>query len=304
MYYKNRYLLLEIFPKDSNEPITFDINWKITFSVNKNASSDYLSFNTANISIFNMNSKTRALIASKGLKVRLSAGYEDLNGVIFEGVVNNIVVTKEGTDIITTLYCASDLSALSNDASETLNNVNVSDYLTNLCKKNGISINIKKINKQLTEYTVDGSVSQTIARICSIFGLSYSIDNGTINIVDKNITSDEINNNDIIPVSPTTGLLGNPNITEEGCNIKTLLDCRYHVNGYYKLEAPFASYNLNNLELRPEAVIGGELNALAFIDTQTYNGIYMILSMQFNGDTRGNAWYSSIRGSKLWSKEK
>lgn len=304
MYYKDRYLLLEVWPKYADKPVTFNADWKITFDVNKNASSDYMSFNTAEISIYNMRSDTREFLATEEPKVRLSAGYQDLNGVIFEGIVNNITVEKEKGDIITTLFCSSDLTALSNDVSDTINGISVYDYLTNLCKKNGISISMKKTDKSINEYTVDGSVSQTISRICSLFGLSYSLDNGVVRIVDKDISSEDVREDEIIVVTPTTGLIGNPNITEEGCNIKTLLDCRYHVNGYYRLEAPFAAYNLNNLTLRPNAVVGGELNALAFVDEHTYNGTYMILSMQFNGDTRGNAWYSSIRGSKLWPRAK
>lgn len=304
MYYKDRYLLLEIWSKYADKPVTFNVDWKITFDITKNASSDYMSFNTAEISVYNMRSDVRELLSEYGLKIRLSAGYKELNGVIFEGVVNNVTVEKETNDIITTFFCASDLTALSNDVSDTLNGINVTDYLTNLCKKNNISLDIKRINKSITQYTIDGSVSQTIARVCSLFGLSYSIDNGIIRIVSKDISADDIKEDEIIVVTPTTGLIGNPNITEEGCNIKTLLDCRYHVNGFYRLEAPFAAYNLNDLTLRPEAVIGGELNALAHIDEHTYNGTYMILSMQLNGDTRGNAWYTSIRGSKLWPRAK
>lgn len=304
MYYKDRYLLLEIWSKYADNPVTFDIDWKITFDITKNASSDYMSFNTAEISVYNMRSDVRELLSEYGLKIRLSAGYKELNGVIFEGVVNNVTVEKESTDIITTFFCASDLTALSNDVSDTLNGINVTDYLTNLCKKNNISLDIKRIDKSITQYTVDGSVSQTIARVCSLFGLSYSIDNGVIRIVSKDISANDVKDDEVIVVTPTTGLIGNPNITEEGCNIKTLLDCRYHVNGFYRLEAPFAAYNLNDLTLRPETVAGGELNALAHIDEHTYNGTYMILSMQLNGDTRGNAWYTSIRGSKLWPRAK
>lgn len=299
MYYKDRYLLLEIWPKYANKPITFNVDWKITFDIVKNASSDYMSFNTAEISIYNMRSDVREMLSEYGLKVRLSAGYEELNGVIFEGVVNNVTVEKESTDIITTFFCASDLAALSNDVSDTLNGVNVTDYLTNLCKKNNISLDMKRVDKSITEYTIDGSVANTISRICSLFGLSYSIDNGVVRIISNDVSQEDVKEDEIIVVTPTTGLIGNPNITEEGCNIKTLLDCRYHVNGFYRLEAPFASYNLNNLTLRPEAVLGGELNTLARIDEHTYNGTYMILSMQINGDTRGNAWYTSIRGVSL-----
>lgn len=304
MYYKNRYLNLEVWPQYADKPITFNVDWKITFDINKNASSDYMSFNTAEISIYNMTSEVRSLISQAGLKVRLDAGYEDLHKVIFEGVVNNVTVEKEATDIITTLYCSSDLTGLANDVSDTLNGVNITDYLSNLCKKNGIRLEMKRIDKSITEYSVDGSVAQTIARICSLFGLSYSVDNGMIRIISDDIASNDVREDEIIVITPTTGMLGNPEITEEGCNIKTLLDCRYHVNGYYRLEAPFATYNLNNLTVRPEAVLGGELNATAFIDKKTYNGVYMILSMQFKGDTRGNAWYSQLRGSRLWPRAK
>lgn len=304
MQYKNRYLNLEVWPKYADKPVTFGVDWRITFDITKNASSDYLSFNTAEIEIYNMTSETRALISQEGLRIRLDAGYEDLHKVIFEGVVNNVTVVKENVDIITTLFCSSDMTALSNDVSETLNGINITDYLSNLCKKNGIKLEMKKIDKSITEYSVDGSVSQTIARICSLFGLTYSIDDGMIRIISKDVKSDDVKDNEAILVTPTTGMLGNPDITEEGCNVKTLLDCRHHVNGYYKLEAPFASYNLNNLTVRPEAVLGGELNAIAFIDSRTYNGIYMVLSMQIKGDTRGNAWYTLLRGSRLWPRAK
>lgn len=304
MQYKNRYLNLEVWPKYADKPVTFGVDWRITFDITKNASSDYLSFNTAEIEIYNMTSETRALISQEGLRVRLDAGYEDLHKVIFEGVVNNVTVVKENVDIITTLFCSSDMTALSNDVSETLNGINITDYLSNLCKKNGIKLEMKKIDKSITEYSVDGSVSQTIARICSLFGLTYSIDDGMIRIISKDVKSDDVKDSEAILVTPTTGMLGNPDITEEGCNVKTLLDCRHHVNGYYKLEAPFASYNLNNLTVRPEAVLGGELNAIAFIDSRTYNGIYMVLSMQIKGDTRGNAWYTLLRGSRLWPRAK
>lgn len=304
MQYKNRYLNLEVWPKYADKPVTFGVDWRITFDITKNASSDYLSFNTAEIEIYNMTSETRALISQEGLRVRLDAGYEDLHKVIFEGVVNNVTVVKENVDIITTLFCSSDMTALSNDVSETLNGINITDYLSNLCKKNGIKLEMKKIDKSITEYSVDGSVSQTIARICSLFGLTYSIDDGMIRIISKDVKSDDVKDSEAILVTPTTGMLGNPDITEEGCNVKTLLDCRHHVNGYYKLEAPFASYNLNNLTVRPEAVLGGELNAIAFIDSRTYNGIYMVLSIQIKGDTRGNAWYTLLRGSRLWPRAK
>lgn len=302
MYYKDRYLLIEIWQPNSDKPITFNEEWKIVFNVDKNASSDFMSFNTATVSIYNMNSSTRGKISMQGLNIRIYAGYQDLHGKIFNGVINNITVSKDNTDIVTTLYCASDLNGLENDVSDTINSMNLTDYLINLCNKNGIPLKINRINKSIVEYSIDGSVSDTIVRLCSMFGLSYSIDDGVIRIVDKNIKSDDVNDNEIILLTPSTGLLGNPEITEEGCNVRSLLDYRHHVNGYYKLEAPFASYNLNSLNVRPNAVLGGELNALAFIDKKTYNGVYMILSMNIQGDTRGNAWYTNLRGSRLWPK--
>ena len=98
-------------------------------------------------------------------------------------------------------------------------------------------------------------------------------------------------------------MIGNPTVIESGIRFKALLQPELKVNDYFRLEAPYADYNLNELEKRPNAVLGTELNTIAHVTTRNYNGVYMALSLIFSGDTRGNDWCTSVEGARLGFKQ-
>lgn len=298
MYYKDRYLSIELWLPLASKPIIFNQDWRITFDIIKNASTDYNSFNTAEVSIYNIEPNLINQMSQAGSHIKIVGGYKDLYGLLFTGIVNNVVITKDDTDIITTLHCASEISSLSNDATDCIT-MNVTDYLRNLCDKNNIKHDIAQINKDLIKYSVDKTVIEAIKEICTLFDLTYSIDNGVLRVTPKNISMESVSKTDIVTIDPTTGLIGNPNIGDAECRIKSLIDYRYHVNGYFNLQAKYATYNISQLAYRPNAILGNQLNALMYIDKNSYNGTYMILYMSINGDTRGNNWYTELGGIKL-----
>lgn len=82
MKYINRYLKLSLITPDiagfagSDGVYNFNADWKITFNVRKASSATFLSFNEAEISIWNMTERVRRKIAQAGCMVVLDAGYE------------------------------------------------------------------------------------------------------------------------------------------------------------------------------------------------------------------------------------
>ena len=313
MKYINRYLKLSLITPDiagfagSGGVYNFNADWKITFNVRKSSSATFLSFNEAEISIWNMTERVRRKIAQAGCMVVLDAGYEKKHGQIFNGLVSNIVTTKNGPDIVTTLYCMSDQAKYYKPIEQTARNVAVKDLIVQLCKNVGASYQVSHLQElagQIVNRSYSGPFSKVIAMICADYKIYVGLDNGFLDFRDKKETAENILPEDVRVFTPNTGMIGNPQVTETGVDIKNLIVPDIRVNDYFKLQADYAAYNLSELTRTPNKVLGGELNAFQFIDTHSYNGIFMALSINFMGDTRGNEWSVSIQGSRIWNKNK
>lgn len=297
-----RYLDLQFKVPNQETGPCFNVDWKITFTISKAASADCLSFNTAEISIYNTTAQTVSLLSQRGITVRLDAGYEALHGVIFSGVVNNVTTTKRGADIVTTFYCTSDTFEYSKPIEKTVQNVSVTDLIKNLCDGIGASYKIFVNRKDVVKSSYSGTFSKVLAMICADFGIVYSLDNGFLSFTDRNITTEQAAKLTKMTFTPETGMIGNPQVTETGVTFRNLITPKLMVNDIFSLYAKYAEYNLKDLTRTPNKVLGGELNAFAFLDTQNYNGNYMALALKFNGDTRGNAWFIEVQGSRIWNK--
>lgn len=303
MKYINRYLRLTIQNRLTANPMIFDDSWKIVFNIHKLASSNYLSFNTAEISVYNLTSEYRTTLSQTNYSITLDAGYQEKHGVVFEGVINNVAHVRQGTDIITTFYCASNTSQYDKDASASVQNMTVTDLISMLCEKVSVNYELPFTRSEVVSRSFIGTFAQVIASICSDYRISAAIDNGTLIFKDKEKDPSTINKASIYTYTPDTGLLGNPMINERGVSFRSFINSDAQVNSYFKLYAPYAAYNLGNLTRRPNTVVGGSLNAMAFIDTQSYEGLYMMLSLSVSGDTRGNTWYTDVEGSRIWNRE-
>lgn len=299
MRYVDRYLRLSIWPDGSETPLTFGVDWKITFRVRKNAASDFLSFNQAEISVYNMAPAVREKLSREGKKVSLVAGYKSHNGSIFEGVLNNCTITKQGTDITTTFYCSSGSSGFDKGVEACLQNVSVTDFLRQILDKNGLQYILPFTRKDIISKSYSGTLGEVLAIICGEYNISCGIDNGVLIFADNTKTAGQVSEAETMTFTPNTGLLGNPTQTFQGMNIRALINPDMKINNYFTLYAPYADYNLGDLSVNPELVLGNKNNIPARIDTTTYNGTYMALSIVITGDTRGNAWYMDIEGSSI-----
>lgn len=302
MNYVNRYLRLNVYPQGTSNPVVFDTTWRIQFRVKKFASSNYLSFNQAEISVYNMTSELRTTLAQRDMSITLIAGYEDKKNPIFDGVINNVVTSKSGTDLITTFYCSSNIRNYNEPVQISTQNMTVTDVLKKICTEHGIRYELPFTRAEIIAKSYSGTLAKVVAMICYDYKLSAGIDNGVLVFKNKLQTASSIADDSVYTFTPNTGMLGSPTVNERGVSLQSLLNPDIRVNDYFKLYAPYANYNLNTLTNRPNAVLGGELNAMAFIDTSTYNGLYMALSLEFQGDTRSNSWYTHVEGSRVWDR--
>ena len=297
--YINRYLRLSIWPENANEPAVFGQDWKITFRVRKCASATFMSYNTAEISVYNMTTALQEKLSKRYLAVKLDAGYESMHDFIFVGYVYNAVTTKRTTDLITTFYCVSNMQAYEKLINECVNNMTVKDLIEKLCKENGISYSVQTKRKDVVQRSLTGTLGKTLTKLCSEYKITMSLDNGKLVFKDEEVPAETLHKSDIKVFTPNSGMLGNPTVTEVGIRFKSLLQPGLQVNDYFRLEAPYADYNLSNLNTAPGMVEGGSVNAYAHIETHTYKGVYSALSIVSSGDTRGNAWYTEVEGRRV-----
>lgn len=186
------------------------------------------SSNTAHstIKVYNLSSKTRELIESKGNYIILRAGYaqdiiddpvEDLP-IVFVGQIEEFDTTKEGHDLVTVLYCS--------DGQYLLDAVRVSkkfgslgspasygdiiEYLVGVYEENGVSrgdiittwveqpnnyvelpaVKGKPANYMLVNgYSITGFLHQAMDNICKQLGYVNYITNGKIYVHPKDYTA-------------------------------------------------------------------------------------------------------------------
>ena len=100
------------------------------------------------------------------------------------------------------------------------------------------------------------------------------MENGTINLVSLSDYPED----EIINLDSTSGLIGSPQQTEDGVTFKCLLNPRIKINSTVHIDP--------TLIIERQYSDGSEQGRILDQD-----GTYRIISLNIQGDTRGNDWY-------------
>lgn len=255
---------------------------RITFEVEKSNEGKPA---PANISIYNLSDKSRALFEGVGTRVILSAGYESNFGVIFSG---NIVrakqkkkksIVKETTqhryeevDIITEIEAADGHNKYrtSYTARAFPPGTKVRDVLSALTTDFGLTANIDlEAIAEDAQYAQGFSACQEtrylLDDICKTYGLEWSIQNEILQIISK----DKTTKFGAILLTPKTGLIGSPVKTTNGCEFKSLLQPSIIPGASVKLESKF------------------------------FNGLYKVQKVTHKGDSHEGDFYSECEATAI-----
>lgn len=283
---------------------------KFTFRVNQ---SDFTTPNEATIRVYNLAHQTALAAESEFSRVTLSAGYEGSSqfGVIFDG---DIKQTRRGRDMGHTVNSFLDIRAADGDAAllsgfvgETLqaNATAAAQQFAAL----GVAAKLKK------GFTMDlppgalsrGKVLYGMARdYYRSLGLSHngrvSVQQGRAQMVsiDSYIPTN-VPGAEIVVLNFATGMVGVPEVTQEGVKTKCLLNPNIIVSGVVQL---------NNSDIQDLLLSGEQLRWPGRLDNPaTYPGLkpitiegdgyYKVLVCEHCGDTRGRDWYTEITGLAL-----
>jgi len=254
------------------------------FSIQKTMSSIP---NRSTLQIYNLSPKTRNSITS-GKRVIIEAGYEKgQHGLIYDG---DIVVVVNGA--MNGINKITQIVAQDGDLFLNSGFINVSyangqksiDYFNQAVGAAGGE----------TDSVTDDAKESTLPRGKAMFGNTgdymrqfakneealFFIDDGKINIV----KAADPPRGEVVCLSPASGLIGTPEMSEDGIKGKCLLNPMLKLNGLVHIDN--SHVELTTGFSLATSITGGGLST----------GIYKIIQFTHTGDTRGNDWYTEFVG--------
>lgn len=260
----------------------------IKFAVKR---SDTMTPNIADIRVYNLEEQTAIRIRKEFTTVILQAGYPGNFGVIFRGNIKQVIVGRESA---TDTYI--DIIAGDGDRAYNFSVINqtlaagatqtdqVQSAIASMAQK---GVTAGKVDSSTTQPLPRGKVMWGNARdymraAAQNSGNNWSIQDEKINFIPKKSYLP----GEAVVLTSKTGMINAPEQTNEGVNVKCLINPRLAVAGRVHLDnASIQRYKINLSVPNSPQNIPPPINA---------DGIYYILVVEHNGDNRGIEWYSSL----------
>lgn len=261
---------------------------RIKFTVKR---SDTMTPNVADIRVYNLEEKTALRIRKEFTKVVLQAGYESNFGVIFQGNIKQVIIGRESaTDTFIDIVAGdgdraynfaivnATLAAGSTQADQ------VGAAIASMVPK---GVGEGYIGDMPPEKLPRGKVMYGNARnylrdVAQSTDKSWSIQDEKVTFVPKKSYLP----GERVVLTSKTGMIGTPQQTNEGVNVKCLLNPNIKIGGRVQIDnASIQRYKINLSVPNSPANIPAPLTA---------DGVYYVLVAEHTGDTRGVDWYTTL----------
>jgi hypothetical protein len=260
----------------------------IKFSVKR---SDTQTPNSADIMVYNLDENTAQQIKKEFTKVVLQAGYESNFGVIFQGNIKQVLIGRENA---TDTY----LNIIAGDGDNAYNFAIVNQTLAAGCsapdqikaaldpmQKKDVSMGtvmVAKDQKLPRGKVMYGASKKYLRSLAATNAAAWSIQDGKLNFLPLRTYL----KGEAVLINSKTGMIGRPEQTNEGLNVKTLLNPLFKISGRVKINnADVAQFKINL------TVPGSPANTPPQLRE---DGYYYIMVVEYVGDTRGQDWFSSL----------
>jgi hypothetical protein len=242
---------------------------RMSFDIVKSINSKTNSSNNCELVITNLSDTTLNEI-KKDYKLKIYAGYKQQTALIFVGDITNVEVELSNANKNVIINAIEELNTVDNKKSSISFNKNAktSNIISVISSKFGIPV--KKLSSGVIKshksgFSFIGSLRDVLTKICNNSQLEWSMDNGTIQIIENNGT-----NNEQYLINKNTGMLSIPKTLDNknrnnGWEIQTLLNPNYKIHGIVKVQSE--KMDIENCR---------------------------IVSIKHTGDTHGNKWKSIL----------
>lgn len=265
--------------------------------------SDVETPNTLHVRIYNLKPQTVQKIGTEYNTITLQAGYERGNfGVIFSGAIKQVATGRENnvdsyvdiwgadgdlwyTDAVVNETLAAGatqqdvIAAILSAKTSTGTNIKFAEDATGLISGAGLG---------LVGATSRGRVLWGMARDyardwANTNGFRWSLQNGEFVVVP--ITG--YRPGEAVVLSSTTGLVGVPEVTDDGVHVRALLNPLIRIGCLVQI----AQADINRITMQQQGLSYGSPST-AIVTTAA--GFYRVMQAEFFGDSRGNDWYVDL----------
>ncbi len=253
---------------------------------------------TAEIRVYNLKKDTaQKFIKMEYQNIRLAVGYQGALGDIFNGT---IVYVRMGRETPTETYL--DLYAQGSDVAHNEAYVNKTlkkgstgsdafDAIAKSFKEYGVKIGYKPedLLKKLVfnrPYTLYGAAKDLMRDLARSTGSSWNISNKELVMLPNNSKGLE---GGIRKVNSRSGMIGMPIQSTNGIIVRMLIDPSIKVNSQIQVDEGSIQRAEVNLTYG-----GAPLNDVPFLPSIASDGIYRVVAIDYNGDTRGIPWYQDL----------
>lgn len=263
---------------------------RIKFSVKH---SESMTPNVADIRVYNVQADTAIAIRKEFTRVILQAGYPGNLGVIFQGNIKQVIIGRESaTDTFIDLICGDGDRAYNfaivnttlKSGSSPMDQINAA---SNSMSDKGVTLGTPgtlpatQLPRAKPMY---GNSRDYLRNIAQTTEQSWSIQNEKITFIPvKSYLPGTA-----VVLTSDTGMIGTPQQTNEGVNVKCLLNPLIRPGTRIKIDnASVARLKLNLSDPNDPVNVAPPLSA---------DGTYYVLLTSHEGDTRNVSWYTSVVG--------
>lgn len=252
--------------------------------------------NICNLTIYNLNAKTENQIIYEGYRLVLEAGYKGNPGQIFDGEVLMCTRSKlNGTDMVLNILAMdgssfyefgfANFSITKGQSARTIVN--------NIANKAASPISLAYASPALDKITlskgaaVHGLARQTLTDLAKSINGTWFIEGNKLHVIAYSDKAAGLPmGKQAVELNAKTGLLGNPQQQTQGITARSLLNPAIQLYGLVHIS--------NSLITEQMVTIGSFSAGITKKWALDPEGIYRVISSDFNGDTRGNNWYTDF----------
>jgi hypothetical protein len=256
---------------------------------------DYQTPNSLDARIYNLADSTMQRISKEFTRVVLQAGYPENFGLIFDGTIKQTRIGRENQTDNYIDITAADGDEAYNFATLALSLAagarpadSVQGFLQAMAK-GGVSGGYQP--EFSSSGSVRGEVHYGLARdelreFCENNNCTWSIQDGKLTLVP--VTS--YIPGEIPKISAATGMIGIPEQTPNGIQVRVLLNPAIKIGQRIKLD----NTAINKLRFGVDVQSQANNDVLARYVKTNADGIYYVMAADHYGDTRGEVWYSDL----------
>jgi hypothetical protein len=264
-------------------------NFRIKFSVKR---SNAMTPNVADIKVFNLSQQTQLQIQKEFTRVVLQAGYEGNAGVIFAGSIKQTIIGRESaTDTFIEIIAGDgDLAYNFAVVSQSLAKGSTPQTQVNAAVAAMAPMGTTAGGNTVVPATqvlprgkvMFGNARTYLRNVAQSQNQNWSIQNEKVVFVPQ----DAYLPGTVVVLNSQTGMVGTPQQTLQGVNVKALLNPQIQIATRVQLD------NATIQKLAIDLSVPG--SAAAIPAPLTTDGVYFVLVVDHTGDTRGVEWYSSL----------